>query len=139
VEKVFQTNVAIHLAPHAIGNAVDDLRAVLRRIDVNPERSLAKRKIDNADDLACDFRGVGIGGFQAGKGERNGWCRAERGRDFGLDTHALTRAPGRWCSKVGSINAIGDHGVGCASGERSQQRAIIGSRPIPGAVRSAHP
>ena len=67
MEKVFQTNVAIHLAPHAIGDTVDDLRAVLRRIDVNPERALAKRKIDNADDLACDFRGVGVGGFQAGK------------------------------------------------------------------------
>ena len=29
-----------------------------------------------------------------------GVAAAERGRDFGLDTHALTRAPGRWCSKV---------------------------------------
>jgi hypothetical protein len=67
VKKIFQIDVAIHLAAHAIGDTVDDLRAVLRRIDVNPERALAKWKIDNADDLACDFRGVGVGGFQAGK------------------------------------------------------------------------
>jgi hypothetical protein len=55
VWKLFQTNVAIHLAPHAIGNTVDDLRTVLRRIDVDPERALAERKVDDPDDLPRDF------------------------------------------------------------------------------------
>src|SRR6202035_958963 len=51
VKKIFQSDIAIHLAPHPIGDAVDDLRAVLRRIDVNPERALAERKIDDPYDL----------------------------------------------------------------------------------------
>ena len=67
MKQVFQIDVAIHLAAHAIGDCIDDLRAVLRRIDVDPERALAERKIDDAGDLACNFRGIGVGGLEAGK------------------------------------------------------------------------
>ena len=29
--------------------------------------ALAERKIDNANDLACDVRGIGVGGLEAGE------------------------------------------------------------------------
>ena len=64
MEQVFQADVAIHLAAHAIADRVDDLRVVLRRNDVD---ALAERKIDNANDLACDVRGIGVGGLEAGE------------------------------------------------------------------------
>ena len=67
MKKIFQSDVAIHLAPHPIGDTVDDLGTVLRRIDMDPERALAERKVDDPDDLARDFRGVGVGGLEAGK------------------------------------------------------------------------
>src|ERR1700692_4906707 len=49
VKKIFESNVAIHLAPHPIGDTVDDLRPILRRVNVDPEGALAKGKIDDPD------------------------------------------------------------------------------------------
>jgi hypothetical protein len=66
VKKIFQSDIAIHLAPHAIGDAIDDLRAVPRRIYMDPERALAERKIDDPYDLPGDFRGIGIDGLETG-------------------------------------------------------------------------
>ena len=37
MEELFQVDIAIHFAAHTVGHAVDDLRAVLRGIDMDAE------------------------------------------------------------------------------------------------------
>src|SRR5580698_9853002 len=51
VEQLLQVEVAIHFAAHTVGHAVDDLRAVLRGIDVHAERTLAEGHVHDSDNL----------------------------------------------------------------------------------------
>jgi hypothetical protein len=55
VEKVVKADIAKHLAAHSISHAVDDLGAILRRIDMDPERARSKWRIDDRDNGACHF------------------------------------------------------------------------------------
>jgi hypothetical protein len=60
-QKIRHADSPIHLTAHAIGDRVDDLGAILWRIDINAERALAEREINHPDDLACHFGGIGVG------------------------------------------------------------------------------
>jgi Caspase domain len=66
-QQILEADIAIDLAAHAVGHDVDDLSAVLRRINVGAERPLAERRIHDPDDPAGDFGRVGVGGLQSGK------------------------------------------------------------------------
>jgi len=50
------SDVTIHLASYSIGDTADDLRPIPRRANSYPERALAKRKIDDSDDLTIRER-----------------------------------------------------------------------------------
>jgi hypothetical protein len=106
VEKVFQTDVAIHLAPHPIGDIVDDLRTVLRWIDVDPERALAERQIDDPDNLSGDFGRVRVDGLKCGKTFQRLGGNAGIGTGFVFgDPRLIRRLAGvsaaRWIKKSG--------------------------------------
>ena len=47
-----------------IGYAVDDLSAILRRVDVGPKRPLAEGHVDDVDDRFRNFAGIGVSGLQ---------------------------------------------------------------------------
>src|SRR5260370_17283300 len=49
-QDVAQSNTAKKLGPDAVRNCVDYLCSILRRIDVHPEGSFAKRGIDHLAD-----------------------------------------------------------------------------------------
>ena len=49
-QQVAQANPAKKLSPHTVRNCIDYLRAVLRRVDMDPKRSLAKGGINHLDD-----------------------------------------------------------------------------------------
>src|ERR1700719_4665827 len=67
VKQVFQADIAVHLTPHAVGDAVDDFRAILRWIDMDPERSIAEGQVYDPHDLPCHFCRIGVGWLQAGQ------------------------------------------------------------------------
>ena len=50
--------------PSRRADDVDDLAAVLRRIDVNPKRPLAKWGVDDLDNRFRDQANVGVGGLE---------------------------------------------------------------------------
>jgi hypothetical protein len=45
-----QIDVAIHLAAYPVSDGVDQLRSVLRRIDMDAKRAFAERRVDHPDD-----------------------------------------------------------------------------------------
>jgi hypothetical protein len=91
-----------HFGPHAVDNRECNLRPVLRRIDVDAERTFAEGRVHDLDDCFCncarigilrndsskcllDFSPVSFIGSRlvfsgplnrpAGRNARNGWCR----------------------------------------------------------------
>src|SRR5579862_6768994 len=79
VRSIFQLQGYAILAPRLFRGAISaqsrQRRAIVSRatgidvgrgsLHVDAERALAKGNIDNANDLACDFRGIGVGGLEA--------------------------------------------------------------------------
>ena len=63
-QKIRKTDISEQLSSYPIGNAVDDLAAVLRRIDVNPKGPLAKWGVDDLDNRFRDQANVGVGGLE---------------------------------------------------------------------------
>ncbi len=63
-QKILKTDISEQLGSYPIGNAVDDLAATLRRIDVNPKRPPAKWGLDDLDDRFGDYADVGDGGLE---------------------------------------------------------------------------
>ena len=59
-QQVVQADVAEHLPAHTVGHAVDDLGAVLRRVDVDPEGTLAEGGVDDPHDGARHLVGVSV-------------------------------------------------------------------------------
>src|SRR4051794_27614553 len=55
-ENVRQTDPAKEFRANTVGDGVDDLAAVLRRINVRAERTFAERQADDADDGVGDDR-----------------------------------------------------------------------------------
>jgi hypothetical protein len=49
-KQIIESNAAEHFGSDAIGDTVDNLRAVLRRIDVRAKRPLAMGHADDPDD-----------------------------------------------------------------------------------------
>jgi hypothetical protein len=64
---IFQADAPEHLRPNTVGHAVDNLAAILRRIDVRTERPLAEGHVDHFDDRLGDGADIGIGGFERGE------------------------------------------------------------------------
>src|SRR5260370_26434249 len=60
-QDVAKSNPAKKVGADTVRSCVDYLRSILRRIDVHPERSLAKRSIDHLDDRVRDRRDLRIG------------------------------------------------------------------------------
>jgi hypothetical protein len=46
--------------PDAVGDAVHDLASVLRWIDMNPERALAKREVDHLPNCVGDCADISV-------------------------------------------------------------------------------
>jgi hypothetical protein len=63
-QKILKTDISKQLGSYPIGNAVDDFAAMLRRIDVNPKRRLAKWGLDDLDDRFRDVADVGVSGLK---------------------------------------------------------------------------
>jgi hypothetical protein len=57
-----------HLGAHAVDDGERDLGAVLRRIDVDAERALAERRVNDTDDCFGDLTGIGVRRNDSGKG-----------------------------------------------------------------------
>ena len=57
-----------HLRPNAIDNSEGHFSSVLRRIDVQAKRTLAKRRIHDLDDGFRNRTSVGILGHDGGEG-----------------------------------------------------------------------
>ena len=53
-----------NLGPDAVGDAIDDFGAVLRRIDMDAERPCAEGHADDIDDGLGDCAGIGVGRFE---------------------------------------------------------------------------
>src|SRR5260370_38712431 len=62
-QQVAQANPAKKLSPDTVRNCIDYLRAVLRRVNVHAERSLAKGRVDHLHDSFCDRRDIRIGRY----------------------------------------------------------------------------
>src|SRR5258708_39141345 len=63
-EQVLQADAPEHFRTDPIRDPVDDLAAVLRRVDVGPEWALAKGQGDDLDDRRGDSAHSGVGGFE---------------------------------------------------------------------------
>src|ERR1700730_7736960 len=63
-QQIVETDAAEHFGPDAICNAVDDLRTVLRRIDMGAERTGAERSRDDIDDGNGNRCRIRVGGFE---------------------------------------------------------------------------
>ena len=57
-QQILEADAAEQLRPHAVGHAVDDLRTVLRGIDVGAERTLAVRQVHDLRDRLGHRSGV---------------------------------------------------------------------------------
>ncbi len=64
MKHIRQADTPQQLRPHPVRHAVHDLRAILRRIDVHPERPLPERRIDDPHDGLGHACRVGIGRLQ---------------------------------------------------------------------------
>src|ERR1700719_4684652 len=63
-QKILKADISEQLSSYPIGNAVDDLAAILRRIDVNPKRPPAKWGLDDLNDRFRDPADVGVSGLK---------------------------------------------------------------------------
>src|SRR5258707_8743196 len=63
-EQVLQADAPEHFRTDPVRDAVDDLAAVLRRVDMGPEWALAKGQVDDLDDRLGDSAHIGVGGFE---------------------------------------------------------------------------
>ena len=68
LQKVAQADTVQHLGANAIEHGKADIGAVLRGIDVNAERPLSKRGVDDVHDGLGNGAGVGIGRNDRRKG-----------------------------------------------------------------------
>src|SRR5580698_6285045 len=66
-EQITETNTTKKFGTHAIRYCVDDFRAVLRWINMNPERPLAEGSIDNLYDRRRDCGDICIRRHNGGK------------------------------------------------------------------------
>jgi hypothetical protein len=66
-EQICNADTAEHFGADAIGDAVDDFRAVLRGIDMGTEWPLAEGHADHPDDRFGDSPCIAIGGFERGE------------------------------------------------------------------------
>jgi hypothetical protein len=63
-EQVLEADAAEQFRPDTVGNAVDDLRAVLGRIDMDAERPRTEGLADDIDDGGGYRAGIGVGWFK---------------------------------------------------------------------------
>jgi len=54
MQQILQTNAAEHLCADAIGDTVDDFRAIFGGIDMYAERAFAERHVDDLHDRIGD-------------------------------------------------------------------------------------
>ncbi len=66
-EQIRDTDAPEHFCADAVGDAVDDFRAVLRRIDMHAERPLAERHADHPNDRFGNIARVSVGGLKRGE------------------------------------------------------------------------
>src|SRR5258708_11139680 len=63
-EQFLQADAPEHFRADPIRDPVDDLAAVLRRVDVGPEWALSKGQVDDLDDRLGDSAHIGVGGVE---------------------------------------------------------------------------
>jgi len=63
-QQIFQTDAPKHFTADPVSHAIDDFRAILRRIDMDPERALAEWQIDHIDNGVSHGAGIGVGWLQ---------------------------------------------------------------------------
>src|SRR5260221_11833910 len=63
-EQLLQADAPEHFRTDPIRDPVDDLAAVLRRVDVGPEWALAKGQVDDLDDRAGVSAHIGVAGLR---------------------------------------------------------------------------
>ena len=67
LQEVRQANIAEHFGPDTVGDAVDDLGAILRRVDMDAERPGAEGPVDDIDDGCGNGGRIGVGRLQGGE------------------------------------------------------------------------
>ena len=88
-QQVAEANPTKKLGADTIRNGIDDLRAILRRVHVHPERSLAKGGINYLDDGIGDRRDVRIGRHDGGEAFENLVSETRVGTRFVLSGSCL--------------------------------------------------
>src|SRR5882757_5729292 len=63
-KQIRQADAPEQFRPDAVGHTIDDLRAVLRRVDMSAKRPFAERHVDDRDDRRGDRTDIGIGRFE---------------------------------------------------------------------------
>ena len=66
-QQVAEANPTKKLGADTVRHGIDHLRAILRRVNVHPERSRAKGGIDHLDDGVRDGRDIRIGRHDGGE------------------------------------------------------------------------
>lgn len=86
LQQVSQADVAEHFRSDAVGDAVDELGAILRRVDVDTKRQGAEGLVDDIDDGGGNGGRIGIGRLK--DSGRGGGCAPLR-RFLGSDHAAI--------------------------------------------------
>src|SRR5260370_5813678 len=118
-ERVLQADAPEHFRTDPIRDAVDDLAAVLGRVDVGPEWALAKGQVDDLDDRLGDSAHIGVGGF-----ERSETLQGLLGH-AGIGTLIIFRCP----RLVGGAGGVGGGGGGPGGIVRGGDRRPRSPRP----------
>jgi hypothetical protein len=63
-KQILQADAPEQSCPDAVGHTIDDLRTVLRRVDMGAEGPFAERHVDDPDDRLGDCTDIGIGRFE---------------------------------------------------------------------------
>jgi hypothetical protein len=63
-KQVLQADAPEQLCPDPVGHTIDDLRTVLRRVDMGTEWPFAERYVDDPNDRLGNRTDIGVGRFE---------------------------------------------------------------------------
>ena len=109
IQQIRHADAMQHLSPEPIENREADVGAVLGRIEVNPERALAKRGVDHADERVGNHGYIGVRRHDGVEGLLNPGSEIRIGSRFVLVEHCLVARRAGIGKVVGTTGECAGH------------------------------